>query len=48
MDFSAEDACNDPQLLEQLHKAFTNIGFVFVTNHGIDKHKVWYPYTGVV
>ena len=44
MDFSVEDACNNPQLLDQLHKAFANIGFVFVTNHGIDKQKVWYGF----
>ena len=40
VDFSAEDACNNSQVLDQLHKAFVNIGFVFITNHGIEKHKV--------
>lgn len=40
VDFSTEDPCNNSQVLDQLHKAFINIGFVFITNHGIEKHKV--------
>lgn len=41
LDFSDEDACNNSQVLDQLHKAFVNIGFVFITNHGIEKEKVF-------
>ena len=41
LDFSAANVSNDPQVLDQLHKAFVNIGFVFVTNHGIEKNEVW-------
>ena len=40
VDFSVEDVCNNLQVLDQLHKAFVNIGFVFITNHGIEQHKV--------
>ena len=42
VDFSAEDVCSDPEVLDQLHKAFIDIGFVFIINHGIEKHKVPY------
>ena len=42
MDFSAENVCSNPQVLNQLHKAFVDIGFVFIINHGIEKHKVSY------
>ena len=40
VDFSAEDVCSNPEVLSQLQKAFVDIGFVFITNHGIEKHKV--------
>ena len=32
---SATSACSGCPQLEQLHKAFTEIGFVFLKNHGI-------------
>ena len=42
VDFSAENVCSNPEVLGQLHRAFVDIGFVFITNHGIEKHKVPY------
>ena len=40
LDFSAANYSSDPRVLDELHKAFVNIGFVFIKNHGIENHKV--------
>ena len=37
--FSAKDLSTCPQV-EEIHNAFTNVGFVFITNHGIDQKLV--------
>ena len=34
--FSRDDLSTCPQV-QQLHQAFTEVGFVFIKNHGIDQ-----------
>ena len=33
---SAKDLSTCSQVQEELHKAFSELGFVYITNHGID------------